>query len=48
MSEIIVILVLFIILLNPKDIEFLIKNVTNIIIKINKYVYQIKKDFLKL
>lgn len=48
MSELILILLLCIILLKPKDITFLIKNITQIILKINIYINQIKKDFFNL
>lgn len=48
MAELIVILALCVILLKPKDIEVIIKNITHIILKINKYIHQIKKDFLNL
>lgn len=48
MAELLLILVLCIILLKPKDIEFIIKTITTVIIKINKYVHQFKKDFFNL
>ncbi|CAB3976425.1 Uncharacterised protein [Candidatus Azoamicus ciliaticola] len=48
MAELAIILLLCVILLKPKDIEFLIKNITQIILKINKYINQIKKDLLNL
>lgn len=46
--ELLLIVVLSIILLKPNDIEFLLKTISNIIIKINKYIYEIKNDLLKL
>lgn len=47
MSELILIIILGIIFLKPKDIEYLAKNLTIVLIKINKYITQIKNDFLK-
>lgn len=48
MSQIVLILLLCVLLLKPKDIEFLIKTLTNIIIKANKYINQIKNDLFKI
>ncbi|HIH2762924.1 MAG TPA: hypothetical protein ACYCDA_01160 [Candidatus Azoamicus sp.] len=48
MAELTLILLLCVILLKPKDIEFLIKNITQIILKVNKYITQIKKDLFNL
>jgi len=48
MSQLILILLLSVILLKPKDIELLIKTSTKIIIKINKYINQIKNDLFKI
>ncbi len=48
MSQFILILLLSVILLKPKDIELLIKTSTKIIIKINKYINQIKNDLFKI
>lgn len=48
MSQLIVIVLLCVLLLKPKDIAFLIKNITNIIIKANKYINQIKDDLFKI
>lgn len=48
MTELAIILLLCVILLKPKDIEFLIKNIAQIILKLNKYINQIKKDLFNL
>ena len=34
-------------LLNPSDIKIIIKNVSNLIISMNKYVITIKEDIIK-
>lgn len=46
--ELLIIIILAIILLKPNEIEYLIINTGKIIIKINKYIYEIKKNMLKL
>lgn len=46
--ELVIIILLCILLLKPSDIKILIKNISNIIININKYIYEIKKSIIKL
>ncbi len=46
--EIVIIISLFILVLKPKEINFLIKNITKLIIKINIYTTSIKKNIIQL
>lgn len=47
LSEIIIILLLCIIFLKPKEIEILSKNISYIIININKYINSTKEHLIK-
>lgn len=43
-SELMLILILSVILLKPNEIESILKNIVFIIVKINKYIHEIKKN----
>jgi len=45
--EFALIILLCLFLLNPNDIKIIIKNVSNMIISINKYVATIKENIIK-
>lgn len=47
LSEIILILLLCILLLKPKDIQNIIKNISTLIININKYINIFKEQIIK-
>lgn len=48
LGEIIIILLLGILLLNPDEIKSLLKNITNLILNINKYTNSTKEQIIKL
>jgi Sec-independent protein translocase protein TatA len=47
LPELLVITILCIILLKPKDIEIITKNILSIITKINKIIHEIKNNLIK-
>ncbi len=48
LSELTVIILLCVLLLNPNEIKTLLKNISNLILNINKYANSTKEQIIKL